>query len=100
MTVPGVAEGCIGRPRRRCNLRKIEKAQDIVFEVETLEATLPRFNPVVRLLEPGGREIATDVYTAQQQRPLHDENDTAENHLEYRRTGRVYGADSRYPRAS
>jgi hypothetical protein len=43
---------------------KVEKAQDIVaFEVETPEATLPRFNPVVRLLERGGREIATDVYT-------------------------------------
>jgi hypothetical protein len=27
------------------------------------EATLPRFNPVVRLIDPDGREIATDVYT-------------------------------------
>jgi hypothetical protein len=64
MTLPGVAEGCIGQAGAADVIRvKIEKAQDIVFEVETPEATLPRFNPVVRLLEPGGREIATDVYT-------------------------------------
>ena len=64
MTLPGVVEGCIGQPGEADVIRvKIEKAQDIAFEIETPEATLPRFNPVVRLLEPGGREIATDVYT-------------------------------------
>ena len=64
MTLPGVVEGCIGQPGQADVIRvKMEKAQDIAFEVETPDATLPRFNPVVRLLEPGGREIATDVYT-------------------------------------
>jgi hypothetical protein len=64
MTLPGVVEGCISRPGQADLIRvKIDKAQGIVFEVETPEATLPRFNPVIRLLEPGGREIATDVYT-------------------------------------
>jgi hypothetical protein len=54
----------IGQPGDTDAIRvKIERAQDIAFEVETPEATMPRFNPVVRLLEPGGREIATDVYT-------------------------------------
>ena len=64
MTVPGVVEGRIARPGEAHSIRvKIDKAQDIAFEVETPEATLPRFNPVIRLIEPGGREIATDVYT-------------------------------------
>jgi hypothetical protein len=64
MTIPGVVEGRIEHPGDRDAIRvKIEKAQDIAFEVETPEATMPRFNPVVRVLEPGGREIATDVYT-------------------------------------
>jgi len=64
MTIPGVVEGRITLPGEVHVIRvRLEKAQDIVFEVETPEATLPRFNPVVRLLEPGGREIATDVYT-------------------------------------
>jgi hypothetical protein len=64
MTVPGVVEGRIERPGDTGVVRlKIEKPQDIALEVETPEATMPRFNPVVRLLEPGGREIATDVYT-------------------------------------
>jgi hypothetical protein len=64
MTLPGVAEGCIGQPGATDTIRvKIDKAQDVAFEVETPEATMPRFNPVVRVLEAGGREIATDVYT-------------------------------------
>jgi hypothetical protein len=64
MTLPGVVEGCIGRPGEADVIRvKIDKAQDIAFEIETPDATMPRFNPVIRLLEAGGREIATDVYT-------------------------------------
>lgn len=41
----------------------IDKPQGIVIEVETPEATLPRFNPVVRLLDERGNEIVTNVYT-------------------------------------
>jgi hypothetical protein len=63
-TLPGIVEGCIARPGAADVIRlQIDKAQDIAFEVETPQATLPRFNPVIRLMEPGGREIATDVYT-------------------------------------
>src|SRR5262249_3570236 len=57
-------EGCIAQPGQADVIRvKIDRAQDIAFEVETPQATLPRFDPVVRVMEPGGREIATDVYT-------------------------------------
>jgi hypothetical protein len=64
MTVPGIIEGCIDRPGEAHVVRlKIEKPQAIAIEVQTAGATLPRFNPVVRLISPEGREIATDVYT-------------------------------------
>src|SRR2546425_1101764 len=51
---PGIAH--LGRP-------KIEKPPPHPNEAEPPEATLPPLNPVVRLMEPGGREIAGDVYT-------------------------------------
>lgn len=43
----------------------VDKPQDLAIEVETPAATMPRFNPVVRLLAPdgGGNEIVTNVYT-------------------------------------
>src|SRR5436190_91673 len=64
MTAPGIIEGRIDQPGVAHRIRlKIEKPQDLAIEIETPEATLPRFNPVVRLMEPGGREIAGDVYT-------------------------------------
>jgi hypothetical protein len=64
MTAPGVVEGRIAKPGETHVIKlKVAARQDLAFEVETPQATLPRFNPVVRLMEPGGREIATDVYT-------------------------------------
>lgn len=64
MTAPGVVEGRIDKPGQAHIIRlKVDKPQNLAIEIETPEATLPRFNPVVRLLEPGGREIAGDVYT-------------------------------------
>jgi hypothetical protein len=57
-------EGRITQPARADVIRfKLDAPQAIAMEIETPEATLPRFNPVVRLMDPGGREIATDVYT-------------------------------------
>jgi hypothetical protein len=64
MTVPGLVEGRIEQPGDTHWIRvKIDRPQDIAIEIETPEATMPRFNPVVRLMDPVGREIATDVYT-------------------------------------
>lgn len=64
MTAPGLVEGRLARPGEAHLIRlKIDKPQNLAIEVDTPEATLPRFNPVVRVMEPGGREIATDVYT-------------------------------------
>ena len=64
MKAPGIVEGRIDQPGQAHLIHlKIDKPQEIAIEVQTPEATLPRFNPVVRLMEPDGREIATDVYT-------------------------------------
>lgn len=64
MKIPGVVEGVIGRAGEQHVLRiNVDKAQDMVIEVETPLATTPVFNPIVRLLEPGGTEIIGNVYT-------------------------------------
>ena len=64
MTAPGMIEGRIEKAGEAHLIHlKVDKRQDLAIEVETPGATMPRFNPVVRLMEPGGNEIATDVYT-------------------------------------
>src|SRR5262249_16671908 len=64
ITAPALVDGQIDKPGEAHRIRlKVDKRQDLAIEVETPEATLPRFNPVVRLMEPGGAEIASDVYT-------------------------------------
>ncbi len=64
MSPPGIVEGKIEHAGEAHAIRvRVDKPQDLAIEVETPQATLPRFNPVVRLMEPGGREMATDVYT-------------------------------------
>ncbi len=64
MAAPGMVEGRITHPGEAHAIRlRVNQAEDLAIEIETPGATLPRFNPVVRLMEPGGREMATDVYT-------------------------------------
>lgn len=64
MRLPGVVEGRIPDVAEAHRIKfRIEKAEDIAIEIETPEATMPRFNPVVLLYEPGGTEVATNVYT-------------------------------------
>ena len=64
MTPPGIVEGRIEQPgEAHVILVKVDKAQDLAIEIETPEATMPRFNPVVRLTESSGNELATNVYT-------------------------------------
>ncbi|MBM3796464.1 MAG: hypothetical protein FJW31_20920 [Acidobacteria bacterium] len=66
LTIPGLVEGRLTRPAQVHRVRvAVEKPQALAIEVETPAATMPRFNPVVRLLAPddGGSEIVTNVYT-------------------------------------
>jgi hypothetical protein len=60
----GLIEGRIGQADQAHEIRlKIAAPRDLVIEVETPEATLPRFNPVVRIMQPDGHEVVTNVYT-------------------------------------
>jgi hypothetical protein len=64
MRLPGVVEGRIaGRAEAHRVKIHIEKSESIAIEIETPDATMPRFNPVILLFEPGGTEVATNVYT-------------------------------------
>jgi hypothetical protein len=64
MKVPGIVEGVISRPGETQRIAfHIKDAQDLVLEVETADATIPLFNPVVRVLDATGREVVTNVYS-------------------------------------
>ena len=64
MTAPGIVQGRLKKAAEvhRIKLR-VDKPQDLAFEIETPAATMPRFNPIVRVLEPGGAEVVTNVHT-------------------------------------
>jgi hypothetical protein len=64
VTVPGIVHGRIARAAETQAVRlRIDQAADLVLEIEAPKATMPRFNPVVRLLDDGGNEMVTNVYT-------------------------------------
>lgn len=64
MKVPGIVEGNIQKTGEQHSIKiNVERAQNLVIEVETPKATTPVFNPIVSLLEPGGTEIIGNVYT-------------------------------------
>ncbi len=64
MTLPGVVEGTVSHPAEAHRIKlRIEKPENLAIEIETSKATMPRFNPVILIFEPGGTEVATNVYT-------------------------------------
>ncbi len=63
MKLPALIEGRLTRPAEAQSIRlTTDKPEDLAIEVETPEATRPRFNPVVRLLDSAGHEIVTNIY--------------------------------------
>lgn len=64
ISIPAFVVGRIAEPAGTHRFTvKIDKAQDLTIEIETPEATMPIFNPVVRLIDDRGNEIVTNVYT-------------------------------------
>lgn len=62
--VPALVEGKITKPGEANVVRlKVERKENLVLELETPQATRPRFNPVLRVTDSGGREIVSNVYT-------------------------------------
>lgn len=61
--LPGTLTGELTRPGETHRARfKIDGPTDIAMEIETPEAAPPFFNPLVRLLNEGGEETATNLF--------------------------------------
>jgi hypothetical protein len=60
--IPGILEGTISNPgeTRRASFR-IDAPADIAIEIETPASAPPVFNPVVRLLDAAGSEVAANL---------------------------------------
>ncbi|HUQ92263.1 MAG TPA: hypothetical protein VM120_11330 [Bryobacteraceae bacterium] len=64
MSPNGIVEGRLGAAAETHAIRlKIDKPQDITIETQTPEATMPRFNLIVRVMQPDGHEVVTNVHT-------------------------------------
>lgn len=60
--LPATVEGALLAPGETHRAHfEIDSPQDIAFEVETPQTAPPLFNPIVRLLNAAGEEVATNV---------------------------------------
>jgi hypothetical protein len=61
--LPGTVEGTLSKPGETHRARfQVNEPADIAMEVETPAAAPPFFNPIVRLLNSSGQEVATNVF--------------------------------------
>ena len=62
VSIPATLEGTISSPgeARRARFR-VDSPVDIAIEIETPAAAPPLFNPIVRLLDTAGTEVATNI---------------------------------------
>jgi hypothetical protein len=61
--IPGTLEGSLTHPGEAHRARfHLDSPQDIAIEIETPSAAPPLFNPIVRLLDAAGEEIATNIF--------------------------------------
>jgi hypothetical protein len=61
--IPGTIDGVLARPGEIHRARfSVERAADIAIEIETPAAAPPYFNPIFRLLNPSGEEVAGNVF--------------------------------------
>lgn len=64
LPIPGILEGRIAKPAQIQKAKlHLEQSLQLALEVETPEATLPEFNPIVSVFDSTGREVATNVHT-------------------------------------
>lgn len=62
LSLPGILEGVIGEPGETHRAKfHLDAPRDIAIEIETPETSPPLFNPVVRLLNEKGEEVATNI---------------------------------------
>ena len=61
--IPGTLEGSIAQPGEAQRSRfHLDGPQDIAIEIETPDSQPPLFNPIVRLLNADGQEVATNIF--------------------------------------
>lgn len=61
--LPGTLEGALTKPGETHRARfHLDQPADIAIEVETPSAAPPFFNPIVRLLNHAGEEVATNIF--------------------------------------
>lgn len=61
--LPATIEGTIASPGEAHRAKfHLDGPQDIAIEVETPDAAPPLFNPIVRLLDASGEEVATNIF--------------------------------------
>jgi hypothetical protein len=60
---PLLLEGVIDRPNKADSYKlRLKSGQHLAFELETPEATVPEFNPMVKLLDHDGQEVFNNVW--------------------------------------
>jgi len=65
ISIPALVEGVIERPNDVDVFRfKASRGQRLAFEVETPEATTPRFNPLLTIVDSNGTEVLTNIQRA------------------------------------
>ena len=61
--IPGTLEGTLAQPGETHRARfHLDKPADIAIEIETPAAAPPYFNPIFRLLNPAGEEVASNIF--------------------------------------
>ena len=63
--LPATVEGNLTQPGEAQRTQfHLDGPQDVAIEVETPADTTPLFNPIVRLLDAGGQEVATNIFAS------------------------------------
>jgi hypothetical protein len=107
--IPGTLEGVLGKPGETHRARfHLDKPADIAIEIETPAASPPYFNPIFRLLNNAGEEVASNIFAGKgacsgaltksmQSKTILPLRDTGDYTLEIRdATADLAGADFRY----
>jgi hypothetical protein len=107
--IPGTLEGALARPGETHRARfHLDKPADIAIEIETPAAAPPYFNPIFRLLNPLGEEVASNIFAGKgactgamtksmQAKTILPLRDTGDYTLEIRdATADLAGADFQY----
>jgi hypothetical protein len=107
--IPGTLEGALAQPGETHRARfHLDKPADIAIEIETPAAAPPYFNPIFRLLNPAGEEVASNIFAGKgactgamtksmQAKTILPLRDTGDYTLEIRdATADLAGADFKY----